>query len=460
MNAPTASISSNTSVEAHRSLRAWPTVIILMLVNALAAMDRQLPTILLDPIKNTLEITDVQVVLLTSLAFSVCYSCVTLPMSVLADRSDRGRVIMAAIFVWSAMAVICGYAPNYSSFVVGRMGVGVGEAALVPCAFSLISELFPRERRSIALMVFVLGAGIGNALALVVGGSLPGRIDASTLALLHVSQGWRVPFLLVGATGVLLALLALGLFEPRRAQRRCGVDVVLPFKGEGRGIAPVVHYARSAAFLFIPLVVGLTLLNLIVSGSSVWLPTFFLRTYHWSPEYVGSTFGTAQLVVTIIGIPIGALIANWIRRRQARDAVVLVVMTSALVITATLTIAPLLASGWAALSLLIVGQFFVGCATGVVPTTFLTVTPSALRGRVTGCYFFIVNLIAIGCGPAAYAAVTDHVFHDPTRLNLSISCVSLILGLILLACLMLARRRYERGVALAAEHERLLQPVC
>ena len=162
--------------------RAWYAVSVLSLAAVMSYIDRSILGMFVEPIRRDLSVSDVQISLLQGLSFAVCYSIAGIPLARLADRHNRIRLIVCGILVWSVMTAACGMAASFVELFVARMGVGIGEAVLIPATISLLPDIFPRRYLGRANAVFTVGAGLGTGLALVLGGALLGIIAPIDLA--------------------------------------------------------------------------------------------------------------------------------------------------------------------------------------------------------------------------------------------------------------------------------------
>jgi MFS family permease len=184
------------------------TLCVLLIVYILNFLDRQILNILAEPIKDELGLSDTQLGLLAGPAFAVFYAVLGIPIARYADRASTNRIslISVSLAIWSGMTVLCGFAQNFWQMALARIGVGVGEAGCTPSAHSLISDAVAPEKRASAIAFYGMGVPIGTLLGLVIGG------------VVNDIWGWRVALMLVGAPGLLLAvLLPLLLREPRRS---------------------------------------------------------------------------------------------------------------------------------------------------------------------------------------------------------------------------------------------------
>ncbi len=211
------------------NLAAWTTVAILMVAYVLSFIDRQILNLLVGPIRRDLAISDTEMSLLMGLSFALFYTLCGIPLGRMADNRSRRGLILFGVLVWSAMTAACGLARSYWQFLTFRVGVGVGEAALSPAAYSLIADSFPRERRATAISVYSMGIYLGSGLAFLLGGLVIKFASAQGdvhLPLFGEVRPWQLIFLILGAAGVLFCLLLLAIREP--ARRGVGAGVAVP----------------------------------------------------------------------------------------------------------------------------------------------------------------------------------------------------------------------------------------
>jgi MFS family permease len=204
--------------------RAWVTVAILMVAYVLSFIDRQILNLLVGPIRRDLMISDTQMSLLMGLSFALFYTVCGIPLGRLADTKSRRGLIAIGVLFWSAATAACGMAKLYWQFLICRIGVGVGEAALSPAAYSLIADSFPAERRATAISVYSMGVYLGSGIAFLLGGLVIKFASAQgdvMLPVLGEVRPWQLIFLILGAAGVLFTLLMLAVREPARRWCRC-----------------------------------------------------------------------------------------------------------------------------------------------------------------------------------------------------------------------------------------------
>lgn len=249
---------------------------VLFLVYVLNFVDRQILSILAKDVKRDLGLDDADIGFLFGTAFGVFYSLFGIPLGRLADNWHRVRLITIGLAIWSAMTAFSGLARNGLQLTVARIGVGVGEATASPCAYSLISDYFPREKRATALAIYSSGIFIGGGLSLFIGGAI---VDSWNNAFPDGHWGlvgWQVAFMAVGLPGLLLAALVSTLREPLRGASdgivtAPAVEPFRDFLAELVAIIPPLTLI-GAARRGMPALLA-NLLALAITGAAIWLLT-------------------------------------------------------------------------------------------------------------------------------------------------------------------------------------------
>src|SRR5271156_1243704 len=211
---------SNDTSSYPSSFAAWYSLAVLMLMYIFSFIDRTTISLIVEPMKRDLHISDTQMGMLQGLAFALLYTFLGLPIARLSDRHSRRAIIAAGVFIWSIMATLCGLARSATQLFVARIGVGVGEAALSPAAYSIITDSFPRASLGSAFGVYNIVITIGAGTALLLGGIVVGAVSHAganyTLPLFGEVRAWQMVFIVTGAPGILLPLLLLTFREPKR----------------------------------------------------------------------------------------------------------------------------------------------------------------------------------------------------------------------------------------------------
>ena len=354
--------------------------------------------------------------LLMGFSFALFYTAFGIVMGRLADTRSRRGLIAAGFVAWSALTAACGLARNYAQMLLLRVGVGVGEAALSPAAYSLITDYFPPKRLSTAISVYSMGIYIGTGLAYVLGGAITafasGR-DLWDLPVIGATRPWQIIFFLTGLPGVALAALMVTVREPERT-----------IKAAAPSPAGFTRYLRENWRTFACHNFGFALLSFSSYGTSAWLPTYFIRRHHWSPAQIGVWYGAIIAVFGTAGIVAGGRMADWMLGRGRRDATMrvgLLVSLAWFLPGIAIYLAP--SAQWA-LAAIVVAQLFTSAPFGVAPAAIQQMAPAQLRGQASAVYLFVINPIGLGVGTTAVALVTDYVFADDNMVGWSLLMVS------------------------------------
>ncbi|MGB0034124.1 MAG: MFS transporter [Candidatus Acidiferrales bacterium] len=408
---------------------AWYAVGVLTIAYMFSFIDRQILNLLVGPIRRDLGISDTKMSLLMGFSFAVFYSFLGIPLGRLADSKSRRTIIAAGMLLWSLLTAGCGLAKNFGHFLLLRMGVGVGEAALSPSAYSLISDYFPKEKRATAISVYSMAFYIGSGIAFLLGGLVVGFASAKSswnLPVMGAVRPWQLIFFIVGLPGAVLALLLYTVKEPPRKGTR------VTKAADGRAtvakvpLRDVISYMRENRATFLCHNVGFALLAFSSFGSSAWIPAFFIRRYGWTGSQAGVVYGTILVIFGTLGIVTGGRVADWLAQRGFQDASMRVGLISALAWLPTGILFPLMPYGnWAA-ALLVPTVFLMGQPVGIAAAAIQEVVPNVMRGQASAVYLFVINLIGLGLGPTAVAMMTDFVFHNDNAINYSLVVVGTI----------------------------------
>lgn len=420
--------------------RAWYVLGLLTLVYVFSFLDRTILNLLVGSVRRDLHITDTQVSLLMGFSFAVFYTFFGLPIGRMADSNSRRQLIAGGLATWSLFSAGCGLAKNFGQMLLLRMGVGVGEAALSPSAYSLLTDYFPPQRRATAMSIYGMGIYIGAGVASVLGGFVTGWANGRagwTIPLLGDVRSWQIVFFAVGLPGVLLALLMYTFAEPVRRGGRTQAKSV-PFR-------EVLAYVKDNRKTFLCHNLGIAFLALAAYGAAAWIPTFFIRHHHWTAAEAGKSYGIIAALAGSLGIVSGGWFADRLAARGHADAYLRVAMM-AMVAAVPAGIAYLLVPNpHLAIALLAPVIFLTAVPLGVAPAALMQVTPSQMRGQVSAVYLFTINLIGLGAGPTAVAIVTDHVFRDDSLVGSSILIVATTANILSALILWSGLRSYVRS---------------
>jgi MFS family permease len=384
---------------------------LLLIINVLNFVDRQVVTILAEQIKRDLQLADWQLGMITGLVFAVFYTLLGIPIARVAERSNRALIISISTAVWSAFTALCGAAQSFWQLAAARVGVGVGEAGCTPAAHSLISDLVPKDKRASALALYAMGTPLGALVGLMVGGLVAGEF------------GWRMTFLVCAAPGLLVALItAFTLTEPRRQWIQRAASVA-PAQASFRDF--VREFRGKRAFWFVAL--AASAMAAVGYGGAAFLPSFFLRNHAVELAALGSQFGTTAIgffaVVYGAIVGIGGMAGTWTGgylcdRYGARDAraYAVVPIIGGLLAFPAWACAMLTPSAVLALALMAVVNLTLSFWLAPVFAAVQGLAERHMRATAAAVLLLVINLIGLGLGPLALGALSD-LFAGPLKLG-------------------------------------------
>jgi MFS family permease len=382
---------------------AWTVVAILIATAVLSYTDRQVLSLIVDPIRGDLGISDTQISLLLGTAFAVVYGIAGIPLGFLADRISRRNLILAGVLVWSLGTIGCGLAHDFGGIFASRIVVGLGEAALSPAAISLISDYFPPARRGTAVGFFLSGIAMGNGAAILIGGGVLRFVESGALTgtAFAAQAPWRLVLLVIGAPGFLWALAILLIREPARRVAEATAAAGAVTEGTARSHSV---WARAA-----PIYLVLAAASFVDNAVGAWAPTLLIRDFGKDPAQVGLELGVLLTAGFGGGVLLGGVLSDragvrggWPRKLQVCVcAGLLIVPVSWLMDSATFTCVLAGVPLYFALS---------GIVTAVGFSAILDVMPNRSRGLAMSVSFFLNVALGAGLGPTAVALAASHVF--------------------------------------------------
>lgn len=394
---------------ASSAIERWYVLIVMCMVFAINIAARYVVATVFEPIRLELHLTDAGAAFLTGVPLALFYVVFGIPIAWLADRSNRRNIVAASLIIWSGFTVFCGLSQSYWQLLMGRIGVGVGEAGATPPSTAIVSDYFPAERRPMALSILALGAPIGAWL----GADLAGAVAQAF--------GWRAAFFALGVPGLLLGILVfLTIREPKRGR----LDAI---EGEGK---PSLNeslrflWRQKAAF---HVIMASGVCSLWGWGLVWWTPTFLMRTYALNVAQAGAVMGHVHLIGGVLAM-VGTA---WFMGRPSMVDPRRVLWTLAIVIGLA-TVPSFLAywthSLWIAKLMFWIYipsiYFFIGPCMALV----LNLAPSNMRSIFTAWSVLVGNVFNLIVAPQAVGIMSDWFAHGHGA-----DAASLRLALLLLA---------------------------
>ncbi|WP_082835987.1 spinster family MFS transporter [Croceicoccus bisphenolivorans] len=425
------------SPEYPRAHYAWYVVLVLLVIGITSYLDRNIVSLLVEPIKADLDLTDTEVSVLQGMAYAVFYVAFGLPFGALVDRYNRRRLLAFGIALWSVMTAAGGFADTYWELFAARAGVGIGEACLAPAAFSLIADYFPPSRRGRAMSVYNMANYLGGGASMLIGGLVLkalGGVGTAYLPYIGEIASWKGTFIIIGAPGILLSVLMLTVREPERRQ------VTLSRTGSAEGFIEHMRHAPRV-YATVHIVSAFTAFTgYAVAG---WIPTYFVRIFGMQVAEAGMMIGPVAALAGMAGCVSSGILTDLLVARDVRGGRFVLPLAWWPLALAALVVIVFAASRSTALAG--VGLFFFGSGLGLasVAPTIHDITPNQFRGRATSLHFVLSGLLGMTAAVTLVALVNDYLFKDPNALGKSMIVVltPIILGSFV-ACLS-CRNAYE-----------------
>lgn len=398
---------------------AWWAVAVTMIFQIVSMIDRQVVSVLIPEMRADLGLNDFQISMVQGMAFALFYGAMGLIIGGMVDRHSRQKIMFGGILIWSVAAASTGFARNYIQLFAARLFVGFGEGAISPAAQSLLSGIFPRGRLATPMSCFTAAGVIGISLSYALGGNLLDRFTAAPLGgALEGMAAWRQVLVVTGAPGVLVALLAFTLREPRRKA----------------ATAPAPHEASWASFfgyiaanarLMLGIIVGTALVAMMTQAAMSWTPTYARRVLGIGAGEVGTIMAMSVGLGGVVGgIVLGLIIDHWFRR-GVRDIALRLLALGTLVMPPVIAVTFLLDDarilfGGVTLMMLTMGAIY-----GPTLAAVQMIAPPAMRGRFGALAVLSSNLFGFAFGPMLVGAITDYGFGDPNKVGVGVAIVLL-----------------------------------
>jgi MFS family permease len=397
---------------APKGLYRWYVLALLTAAQTAYSLDRTVVSIVMEPLKREFHLSDSQLGLMAGLVFGAAFAVAAIPFGLMADRTNRRKLLAIVMTAWSLLTALCGVVRGFGPLIAARMSVGVAEAGCTPTTLSMMSDFFGRRQRATAIGIWYVGSPLGVTITFLVGGYIVQH------------YGWRNVFFLAGIPGLLVvALLLLTVREPRRG----GLDPVIVGETAARPREVIAYVRKRTAVLH--LTAGMVLCSMTTSASSAWMVSFLSREHHLTPTQSGLISAVALGVFGALGGFLAGVFADRIGRdklgqaRSHRLAWVAAGTTffAALCGAASLhvTVAPL------ALGLLFAFAFFNNAYNGPANGLLLTILQPRMRGLVIAGYQVFANLVGYGVGPFLVGILSDAI-GGPKSLGSALTLVLMI----------------------------------
>ncbi len=427
-------------VKSRPSTYSWYIAGLICLASTISVLDRYLFGVVLEPIKHDLSLTDTQLAVIQGPSFVTLFVLASLPLGRLADVGDRRLIIATGLAFWSLSTVACAFVHSFSGLLIARMAVGLGEAALLPSAMSLLASYFTADRMGRASAFYTVGGPLGKAFAFIGGGALialfsaRGGVPVGGL----IFRPWQFCFLIAGLAGIIVSLLfLLTVREPRRGEAEAR-----ELSSMGDSLAYFSAHASGFLAIFVPF----AMFTAVTQQLASWSVSYYAREH-------GATVGTAAAIIGFTGLiigPLGQVIGGFggdhlnTKGRSGLQPIWLATgMTLASVFTILFALAPRM--DLAALAFAI-AQLLLNCGGPIAYGALQIVTPDRHRGIISSLFLLTYTVLGTGAGPLVVALVNDYVLNSEGMLRQSIVISTLAFAVLGVSAAIFGRRAFLRLV--------------
>jgi MFS family permease len=404
---------------------AWYVVSVICVGYVFAFIDRIVVGLLTVSIQKDLLLTDTQMGILQGIAFALFYVLFGIPIGWLVDRWHRKTILTIGMTVWSLATAACGYAGTFWSMFLARVGVGIGEATLNPCASSIIGDYFPPRTRAKAFGVYVMGTAIGTGMTYLGGGIVFGflaKYQIVDLGIFGEMKPWRAMFIFVGLAGLIPALVfLLTVKEPVRK------DLAAKEKGRASWAEVKAFFAQNKRALFCHHL-GICLVIMSIYAWVNWMAVYFERIHQWGPAKFAVTYGIPGLFMGVASALSCGWLAMKLKERGTVDGTMRACLYGCMGVATLGAVSPQMPTPELALAAFVLAGLFSNYPSVLALTAISEITPNEMRGFVTSTYIFMVGLVSSGLGPLLTGWVTDNVFGDKMQIANSLSLVTIVTG--------------------------------
>ena len=373
--------------------------------------------------KRDFDLSDTEVSLLIGIAFSLFYVTCGVPLARIADRSNRRNILAIGVAAWSIMTAAAGLAQNFLHLLFSRIGVGVGESTIAPCAHSIMADILPPEKLGRGFAIFSMGSVLGGAIAYGIGGLLIAWSDRTFpegVAIPMVGQifSWQLVFVIVGLPGILVALVFfLTVNEPVRKSALGDAGAM--------SLAEVGRFFRAHIKVYLSIYGGLAILGIAAGGLTAWLPALMERRYEIGPAEAGPYLLMSFILPGIASAVVAGWLGDLLLKKGRHDAHLRVSAIATGIGIIPFGVATLAPTPGTMVILLGTGYFFVFTSMILCPAALQLVSPARMRSLSASLVMFSTMLVGHGTGPTIVAMITDFGFRDESMVHISVAIVSL-----------------------------------
>lgn len=416
----------------------WYAVACLMVFYAISMVDRFILSAVAQPVTQSLGLSNTEMGLLLGAGFAILYSVAGVPVAYLIDRGNRTRIILGGVLVWSLMTAASAFTIDFTTLIICRAGVAIGEAVLTPAAMSMIGDMFERKDRALPTSFYMATGNVMATAAFLIGGAV--YQFAGIQDIIPNMEAWRFTLLAVSLPGFLMIVLfAASVREPARAQANGREEALnnsslLPFLSQNRG-------------MFIPFFIGTGLISSLTLGVISWAPTLLIRLHDLSASQASYVFGSVGLPASVFGTMTLPWLANRLQKSGRPDGIVIVLTFSVALPVAAIITGLLAGNYWLLVAAFAICMMFLPSISVLTCLGMQMISPSRLRARTVAVNLLVINLFGYTVGPFLSGLLADKVFTGPTAIASALALMAAFIGPLTIISFAIARGNFGRMMA-------------
>ncbi|WP_419709689.1 MFS transporter [Pseudomonas sp. NFX224] len=427
--------------ESKTNLGRWYALGCLIIFYAISMVDRFILSAVAQPVTQSLGLSNTQMGLLLGAGFAVLYSIAGIPVAYLIDKGNRTKVILVGVLLWSLMTAASAFTADFTTLIICRAGVAIGEAVLTPAAMSLIGDMFLRKDRALPTSLYMATGNVMATGAFLIGGAV--YQYAGTQQLLPSMEPWRFTLLTVSLPGLVMVLLfALTIREPARVDSQPVDDNDRVSKNS------LLPFLNSDKAMFIPFWVATGMISSLTLGVISWAPTLLIRLHELTASHASFVFGSVGLPTSVLGTLCLPWLASRLQRKGRADGIILILLISVAIPIPAIIIGLLSNQYWLLVTAFAICMMFLPSISVLTCLGMQMISPSRLRARTVAVNLLIINLFGYTVGPLLSGFLADRVFTGPTAIASALATMAAIIGPIAILGFLLARRNFGQMMSM------------
>ncbi|WP_462402394.1 MFS transporter [Pseudomonas sp. Marseille-QA0332] len=411
----------------------WYAVGCLIIFYAISMVDRFILSAVAQPVSQSLGLTNTQIGLLLGAGFAILYSVAGIPVAYLIDRGNRTRIILIGVSLWSLMTAASAFTADFSTLLICRAGVAIGEAVLTPAAMSLIGDMYLRKERALPTSLYMATGNIMATGAFLIGGAV--YQYAGTQQLMPAMEAWRFTLFAVSLPGFLMVVLfALSVREPARVtsqptEQKTTVDALLPFLVGNKA-------------MFIPFFLATGMISSLTLGIISWAPTLLIRLHELTASHASYVFGSVGLPTSVFGTLCLPWLAGKLQKAGRPDGIILILMLSVAIPVPAIIAGLLSGQYWLLVTAFAICMMFLPSISVMTCLGMQMISPSRLRARTVAVNLLVINLFGYTVGPFLSGLLADRVFSGPAAIAFALATMAAVIGPVAILGFLFARRHF------------------